>query len=61
MIPASDNLHPYDDKPFILTIQEQTDTVLSTGQPKEFDVQLTRSVNNAMRMLTCTISECTTA
>ena len=35
--------------------------MLSTEQPKEFDVQLTRSVNNAMRMLMCTISECTTA
>ena len=61
MIPASGNLYPYDDQNIIVTVQEQTDTVLSTERPKEFDMQLTRSVNTAMRMLTFTISECTTA
>ena len=61
MIPASGNLYPYDDQPFILTTQEQTETVLLTVQPKKSDLQLITSVNNAMSMLTRTNSKFTTA
>ena len=61
MIPASGNLYSYGEQPFLLTTREQTDTLKSTEQPKEFGLQLTRSVNNAMCTLMCIISECTTA
>ena len=38
MIPASGYLYPYSDQPFALNIHEQTDTMLSTEQPKQFDL-----------------------